>query len=189
MPDADTSIDYARFGQSFFELAVTEARIRGAFKQLQKQPIEFGPRSGGPGGMARLHGRGQLLDPAIERQGTSPVQFAIMLPVAMQLTIAVAGVTYEFDAKLHIPLALTAEARSPLIVFLAIEPPSESMLETALVPRQRSGMMFARMVGIQAQIRRYAARQVAREIESPRVQALCHIDIAERLERAWSAGG
>lgn len=189
MSDADTPIDYAHFGQSFFELAVTEERIRGAFKRLQEQPIEFGPRSGGPAGMARLHGHGQLLDPDIERQGTSPVQFAIRLPVSMRLTIAVAGVSYEFDAKLRIPLQLTAEARAPLVLFLAIEPPSESMIETALAPRQRSGLMFARMVGIREQIRRYAARQVAREIDSPRVQALCHVDIAERLERAWRADG
>lgn len=189
MSDVDSPIDYARFGQAFFELAVTEARIRGAFRRLQEQPIEFGPRSGGPGGIARLQGRGQLLDPAIQRQSTSPVRFAITLPVSMEVTIAAAGVTYEFDAQLRIPLTLTAQARSPLILFLAIDAPAESAIEADIVPRQRSGLMFARMVRMQEQIRRYAARQVAREIDSPRVQALCHIDIVERLDRAWSADG
>lgn len=189
MADVDTSIDYARFGQAFFELAVSEERIRGAFIGLQAEPIEFGPRSGGPGGMARLQGRGWLKNPTIERQGTRPVQFAITLPVAMRLTIAVAGATYAFDAQLRIPLTLTAEAHTPLILFLAIEPPAESAIEIHLVPRQRSGLMFARMVGMQEQIRRYAAREVAREIDSPRVRALCRIDILERLEHSWQSGG
>lgn len=189
MADVDTSIDYAHFGQAFFELAVTEERIRGAFTSLQAEPIEFGPRSGGPGGMARLHGRGRLEEPAIERQGTRPVQFAINLPVAMRLTIAVAGATYAFDAQLRIPLTLTAQAHTPLILFLAIEPPAESAIEIHLASRQRSGLMFARMVSLQEQVRRYAAREVAREIDSPRVRRLCRIDILERLEHAWQADG
>lgn len=189
MSDAANSIDYARFGQAFFELAVTEQRIRGAFTHLQAEPIEFGPRSGGPGGMARLQGRGRLEDPDIERQDTSPVQFAVTLPVSMQLTIAVVGATYEFDARLRLPLALTAEAHTPLTLFLAIEPPAESAIDIHLVPRQRSGLMFARMVSLREQVRRYAAREVAREIDSPRVRALCQIDILERLERSWQGDG
>jgi len=186
MSNDDAGLDYAEFGQLFFETAVTEARIRGAFERFQQRPINFGPQAGGPRGMAQISGQGSLDDVDIKRTGRSPLVFALVLPVRMDIAVRLTGITYNFAAVLSIPLTLTARARRPLVINLDVTPPATKDIGVDLKPRGRSGAMLARMADMTNEIQRYAAKYASQEIEGPAVRALCEIDIAHRLEKSWS---
>lgn len=187
MTDSDSRIDYGRFGQLFFDYAVTESRIRHSLDSLREEPIVLGPMAGGPGGMARIVGNGRLQEPSVAQRDDSTVCFDVVLPVDLALSVRFTGITYHFSARLRIPLVLTAEAHRPLLIRLHVAPPSPDNITLRLKPRGRSGAMLARMANMENEIRRQAATYVREEMQSPAVRALCDIDIADRLDKAWDA--
>jgi hypothetical protein len=184
-PQAGGLCSYETFGARFFELAVTEARVAAALSGVVGDDIEFGPVAVGPGRVARASATGRVLAPTATRTGDRPLEFVVRIPVDLRLTIELGGQAHRFTAGLVVPLRLTVHAAEPLLVVIHIEPPSRHDIELTLDADGVRATFLQFVAGVDEEIRRVAAKYVAREVARPSVRRATTIDLTTHLDAAW----
>jgi hypothetical protein len=183
----DDRIPYAEFGERFFSHAVTEARIVGALAGLAGDRIQFGPIGAGPGRLAKVSAEGEVgVGSAAPLEGEH-VSFRLSIPVALDLHIDLGVDQHTFHATLDVGLTLTARAAHPLRVVIDIDPPTSRDVTVKLESERVRSEVLRRVAGIDAEIRRFVAKYIARELDKPRIRAARDIDVAARIDGAWKA--
>lgn len=185
MTDAISQISYAEFGQRFFALAVTEERILAGIDSLAGQPIDVGPMGVGPGRIAKVTATGQIGKPTSVPIAGEAVSFRITLPVSLTFDVHLQVDTHRFRAELSVPLTLTALAADPLTVYIDVTPPQPDQVTVDLRAEGPRATVMSKVVGVEAELQRFVAKYIKREVEKPSVMKARLIDVAAAIEGAW----
>ncbi|HYH61933.1 MAG TPA: hypothetical protein VD766_08710 [Solirubrobacterales bacterium] len=185
MPPADDRISYADFGERFFEQAVTEGRIVGALDGLAGDQIEFGPKGAGPGRLAKVRAKGTFGQASAERIPSDEVSFRLTIPVDLDLEIEIVD-RNRFDVAVIVGLTLVARAAEPLRVVIDIDEPTEKDVNVVVEADGIRASVLQRVGGIDREIGRFVARYIQRELEKPHIVAARDIDVAARIDGAWT---
>ena len=184
LPPGDDRISYSAFGQRFFEHAVTEGRIVGALDGLAGDRIEFGPKGAGPGRLAKVSAKGTFGQASAERIESDEVSFRLKIPVDLDLEIEIVD-RNRFDVAVVVGLTLVARAAEPLRVVIDIDQPTAKDIQVVVEAEGIRASVLQRVAGIDAEIGRFVARYIQRELNKPHIQAARDIDVAVRIDGAW----
>ncbi|MDT5183102.1 MAG: hypothetical protein QOJ20_4013 [Mycobacterium sp.] len=184
--DADDYMTYEEFGRKFFEVAVTEDRVGGAIAAIAGHEFEMGPMGQGPGKIAKVTARVKIQDPRVTRQLGETITFAIRIPLEINMVVDLRIDRPRFVVFGEIALRATARAAEPLLLILDVEKPRASDISIHVTSKSLRAEVVRIIGGIDAEIRRFIAAHVAGEIDSPASRKAKIIDVADRLDAAWS---
>ena len=184
--DADNYMTYEEFGRRFFEVAVTEGRVGGAIGAIAGEGFEMGPMAQGPGKIAKVTARVRILDPHVTREVGESITFAIRIPLEIDMVVDLRIDKPKFMVFGEIALRATARAAEPLLLILDVEKPRPSDISIHVTSKSLRGEVLRIVAGVDAEIRRFIAAHVAREIDSPASSRAKIIDVADRLDAAWT---
>lgn len=184
---SDEHIPYGEWGELFFESAVTEERVLAGVNVLAGRPIDVGPLGVGPGRVAKVSARGRIGTATGQRVGGRPLSFHVNLPVTLEFVIDLGLDKHRFDASLQVPLVLTAQGRRDLAIELVVTPPTPAQIVVQLKAKGLRASLMQRAAGVDAELRRFVAKYVAREVDKPYVAAARLIDVGKAVDKA--AGG
>lgn len=177
---------YEAFGRNFFERVVTRERVANALSSLRDSTIEFGPKNAGPAGMARVEAEGQIGDIAVDRLAGDTVRFDVTVPVSVAFEVTVAGQKYRFNAQVRASIRLAALAMEPLRIFIDVTPPTMNDVHVEVESHGLRASILKIVARIDGELRRVVARYIAREIDKPRIRNMRDIDVASRVDKAYS---
>jgi hypothetical protein len=184
--DADNYMTYEEFGRRFFEIAVTEGRVGGAIGEIAGDEFEIGPIGQGPGKIAKVTAKVRIQDPRVRRQLGEQITFAIRIPLEIDMIVDLRIDKPKFVVFGEIALRATARAAEPLLLILDVEKPRASDIAIHVTSKSLRGELVRIIGGVDAEIRRFIAAHVSDEIDSPASQKAKIIDVADRLDAAWT---
>jgi hypothetical protein len=171
-------LTYAEFGEQFFVLAVTEARVLRAVGSLGGRPIDFGPVGVGPVGLVKVSAHGSVGEPVVSPKEGKHVGFALTIPVQLQMLVDLGVDKQRFSADVVVRLALTARAARPLSIVIDIEQPTRRNVDVSLKSDGLRASLLRMVAGIDGEVRKVVANYVRRELETPAIQQARVIDVA-----------
>ncbi|MGY4651132.1 hypothetical protein [Mycobacterium sp. URHB0021] len=184
--DADDYMTYEEFGRKFFEIAVTEERVGGAIAAIAGDAFEMGPMGQGPGKIAKVTARVRIQEPRVTRKVAEAITFDIRIPLEIDMVVDLRIDKPKFMVFGEIALRATARAADPLLLILDVEKPRSSDIAIHVTSKSLRGELVRIIGGIDAEIKRFIAAHVSGEIDSPESQAAKIIDVADRLDAAWT---
>src|SRR6478672_10748409 len=183
--DADDYMTYEEFGRKFFEVAVTEDRVGGAIAAIAGDAFEMGPIGQGPGKIAKVTAKVRIMEPRITRQVGEMITFAIRIPLEIDMVVDLRIDRPKFMVFGEIALRATARAAA-LLLILDVEKPRSSDISIHVTSKSLRAEVIRVLGGIDAEIRRFIAAHVSGEIDSPASKKAKIIDVADRLDAAWT---
>src|SRR5215208_4198547 len=184
--DADDYMTYEQFGRRFFEVAVTEDRVGGAIAAIAGDAFEMGPIAQGPGKIAKVTAKVRVQDPRVTRELGETITFAIRIPLEIDMIVDLRIDKPKFMVFGEIALRATARAADPLLLILDFEKPRASDISIHVTSKSLRAEVVRVIGGIDAEIKRFIAAHVSGEIDSPASQKAKIIDVADRLDAAWT---
>jgi hypothetical protein len=184
--DADDYMTYEEFGRKFFEVAVTEERVGGAIAAIAGDGFEMGPMAQGPGNFAKVTARVKIQEPRVTRKVGETITFAIRIPLEINMVVDLRIDRPKFIVFGEIALSATARAAEPLLLILDVQKPRSSDISIHVTSKSLRAEVVRIIGGIDAEIRRFIAAHVSGEIDSPASQKAKIIDVANRLDAAWT---
>jgi hypothetical protein len=184
---ADGPISYEQWGVDFFREAISEERVLGAVNTIAGQPIEFGPIGAGPGRIAKVRAYGEIGAATATQERGDQISYRVLLPVDLTFEVDLQVEKQRFDAELLVPLTLTATARSGVRIFIEAVPPRGEDVQVDLRGQGLRASVLQKVAGIDAEVRRFVARYVERELEKPHVLDARMIDVSRAIDRAWAS--
>lgn len=181
--DADV-IEYAAWGELFFERAVTVERVLAGVNVMADRPIEVGPLGVGPGRLAKVHAKGRIGTATGQRVGALPLRFAVDVPVTLQFVLDLGMDKQRFDAEVSVPLQLTVHGRSDLAIEVEVTPPRTEEVVVRLKAQGLRASLTQAAAGVEGELRRFVARYVTKEVQKPQITAARVIDVATAIDRA-----
>jgi hypothetical protein len=182
----DYYMTYEEFGRRFFEIAVTEQRVGGAIAEIAGEAFEMGPMGQGPGKIAKVSAKVRIQDPRVTRQVGEMITFAIRIPLEIDMVVDLRIDKPKFMVFGEIALRATARAAEPLLLILDVEKPRPSDIAIHVTSKSLRAEVVRIIGGIDAEIKRFIAAHVSGEIDSPASQKAKIIDVADRLDAAWT---
>jgi hypothetical protein len=185
-------ISYGEFGEQFFAHAVTEERILAAIGSLAGQPIDVGPIGVGPGRLAKVTAKGAIGEATATPVAGSEVSFRVLLPVSLTFEVHLQVDTHRYAADLMVPLTLVARAAAPLRVVVDVVPPLPNQVTVSLKAEGLRASLLNKVIGIEAELQRFVAKYVKREVAKPNITKARVIDVAGAIGGAYaslSSGG
>ena len=179
--DLEAFITYGEFGERFFELAVTEARILKAVESIAGRPIDFGPVKIDPLGLVKVSADGNVGAPTLARRDESLVAYDLLIPVKLAMQLDMSLDKHRFNADVHVRLTMTARAARPLKIVIDIEPPTKNNVSVDMKAEALRSSVLQAFTGIEREVRRFVAKFVRREIEKPELVHARTIDVAGAL--------
>ena len=190
-PPSDERVDYARWGEEFFAAAISEERVVGAVNTVAGAPIDFGPIGAGPGKIAKVTAHGAIAEgtavrlPAKQTRGL--IGYRVLLPVELTFEVDLQLEKQRFDARLLVPLTLTAVALTGVRIWIGIDPPRASEVQVEVKASGLRASVLQRLVGLEGELKRFVAKYVDRELDKPHVQKARLIDVSRVIESAWAS--
>jgi hypothetical protein len=184
--DADDYMTYEEFGRRFFEVAVTEDRVGGAIAAIAGDAFEIGPIAQGPGKIAKVTAKVRVQDPRVTRVVGDTITFAIRIPLEIDMVVDLRIDKPKFMVFGEIALRATARAAEPLLLILDVQKPRPSDISIHVTSQSLRAEVVRIIGGIDAEVRRFIAAHVAGEIDSPASKKAKIIDVADRLDAAWT---
>src|SRR3954454_24872497 len=184
--DADEYMTYEEFGRRFFEVAVSEERVCGAIAAIAGDAFEMGPMGQGPGKIAKVTAKVRIQRPRVTRHVGDMITFAIRIPLEIDMVVDLRIDKPKFMVFGEIALRATARAAEPLLLILDVEKPRPPDISIHVTSKSLRAEVVRIIGGIDAEIRRFIAAHVSGEIDSPESQAAKIIDVADRLDAAWT---
>jgi hypothetical protein len=184
--DADEYMTYEEFGRKFFEVAVSEERVRRAIAAIAGDAFEMGPMGQGPGKIAKVTAKVRVMDPRVTRQVGDMITFAIRIPLEIDMVVDLRIDKPKFMVFGEIALHATARAAEPLLLILDVEKPRPPDISIHVTSKSLRGEVLRIVAGVDAEIKRFVAAHVAGEIDSPASQKAKVIDVADSIDAAWS---
>ena len=179
-------VTYEEFGRRFFEIAVTEDRVGGAIGAIAGEAFEIGPIAQGPGKIAKVTAKVRIQEPKVTRQVGEAITFSIRIPLEIDLVVDLRIDKPKFMVFGEISLRATARAAEPLLLILDVEKPRASDIAIHVTSKSLRAEVVRIVGGVDAEIKRFIAAHVAGEIDSPESLQAKIIDVAERLDEAWT---
>src|SRR4029079_19332414 len=174
------------FGRRFYEIAVTEKRVGDAIGAIAGDEFEMGPMGQGPGKIAKVTAKVRIQEPRVTRSNGELITFAIRIPLEIDMVIDLRIDKPKFMVFGEIALSATARAAEPLLLILDVQKPRPSDIAIHVTSKSLRGELVRILGGIDAEIKRFIAAHVAGEIDSPASQKAKIIDVAGRIDGAWS---
>ena len=179
-------VSYEEFGRRFYEIAVTEERVGGAIAAIAGDEFEMGPMGQGPGKIAKVTAKVRIQEPRVTRSNGELITFAIQIPLEIDMVIDLRIDKPKFMVFGEISLSATARAAEPLLLILDVQKPRPSDIAIHVTSKSLRGELLRVLAGVDAEIRRFIAAHVAGEIDSPESVKAKVIDVADRLDAAWT---
>jgi hypothetical protein len=186
--DSYEYLTYEEFGRRFYEIAVTEERVGGAIAAIAGDEFEMGPIGQGPGKIAKVTAKVRIQDPRVTRANGELITFAIRIPLEIDMVVDLRIDKPKFMVFGEIALSATARAAEPLLLILDVAKPRPSDISIHVTSKSLRAELLRIVGGVDAEIRRFIAAHVAGEIDSPQSVKAKVIDVADRLDAAWTAG-
>jgi hypothetical protein len=183
---ADDYMTYEEFGRKFFEVAVTEGRVGGAIADIAGEAFVVGPIAQGPGKIAKVTAKVRIQAPRVTRQVGEMITFAIRIPLEIDMVVDLRIDKPKFVVFGEIALRATARAAEPLLLILDVEKPRPSDIAIHVTSKSLRAELVRIIGGVDAEIRRFIAAHVSDEIDNPASQKAKIIDVADRLDAAWT---
>jgi hypothetical protein len=184
--DTHNYLTYEEFGRKFFDVAVTEDRVAAAFAAIAGDEFEVGPMRQGPGKVAKVSAQVKIQKPQVTRRVGDTITFAIRIPLTIDLVVDLRLDKQRFTVAGEIALSASARAAEPLLLIIDVAKPQPSDITVHVSSRSIRGQVLRIVAGVDAEIRRFIAEYVADEIDKPEAQAAQTIDVADRLDAAWT---
>lgn len=176
-----------RFGDNFMRLVLHKQRVFESIDRVLGEDIVLGPIGAGPGRvLARITARGRYGKTyGEELPDTDALGYKVFLPVALSFELDLRVDTVSFDADVLLPLTLRMYVEEPLTVVWDIKPPSEEEVTMTVQTDKRRSAALQKVAGIDAELRRFIIRFVARELDKPHVRRATRIDLVDVIDKAW----
>lgn len=187
VPGEDEFVSYQQWGLDFFAEAVSEDRILGAVNNIAGQPIDFGPMGVGPGKIAKVRAYGAIGAASAHRQDGGEISYRVELPVSLTFEVNLQVETHTFHAELLVPLTLTARAVEGVKIFITIDPPRSSEIQVKVQAEGIRASIMQRVINIEAELKRFVAKYVARETSKPHIEEARVIDVSAAIDKAWGS--
>jgi hypothetical protein len=185
MPTHDY-MTYEEFGRRFFEVAVSEERVAGAFAAITGEQFEVGPMSQGPGKIAKVTAKVKIQAPRVKRNVGDTFTFAVRIPLEIDLLVDLRLDKQRFRVAGDIALRASAHAAEPLLIVIDVLKPGPSDIRIDVSSSSIRGALVRIIGGVDAEIRRFISVYVAEEIDAPESQAAKNINVAELIDTAWA---
>ena len=179
-------LSYEEFGRRFFEVAVTEERVAAAFAAIAGDEFEMPTMAQGPGKIARVTAKVKVRQPRVTRRMGDAITFAIHIPLRIDLLVDLRVDRQRFEVAGDIALRATARAAEPLLLVIDVPKPRPSDITVRVSSKSIRGEVVRIIGGVDGEIRRFIAQYVADEIDNPASKQAQVIDVAERLDAAWT---
>lgn len=179
-------LSYEEFGRRFFEIAVTEERVGDAIAEIAGDEFELGPIGQGPGKIAKVTAKVKVQHPRVTRHLGDKITFTIQIPLEIDMIIDLRIDRPRFVVFGEIALRATAEAAEPLLLILDVRRPRPTDIVIHVTSKSLRAEVLRIVAGVDAEIKRFIAAHVAGEIDSPGAQQAKVIDVASRLDAAWT---
>ena len=179
-------LTYEEFGRRFFEVAVTPERVAAAFADIAGNEFAMEPIAQGPGGIAKVSAKVKIQEPRVTRRLGDTITFIIHIPLSIDLLLDLRLDKQRFLVSGDIALRATARAAEPLLLIVDVAKPRPSDITVNVSSKSLRGEVLRILAGVDGEIRRFIAQYVADEIDAPQSQAAQVIDVADRLDEAWS---
>jgi hypothetical protein len=114
------------------------------------------------------------------------ITFAIRIPLEINMVVDLRIDKPKFIVFGEIALSATARAAEPLLLILDVQKPRSSDISIHVTSKSLRAEVVRIIGGIDAEIRRFIAAHVSGEIDSPASQKAKIIDVANRLDAAWT---
>jgi hypothetical protein len=114
------------------------------------------------------------------------ITFAIRIPLEINMVVDLRIDKPKFIVFGEIALTATARAAAPLLLILDVQKPRASDIAIHVTSKSLRAEVVRVIGGIDAEIRRFVAAHVSGEIDSPASQEAKIIDVANRLDAAWT---
>lgn len=187
VPGPEEFVSYQQWGLDFFAEAVSQERILGAVNNIAGQPIDFGPMGVGPGKIAKVRAHGAIGAASAHRIDGPQIAYRVELPVSLTFEVNLQVETHTFHAELLVPLTLTAQAVEGVRIFITIDPPRSADVEVKVQAEGIRATIMQRVVNIEAELKRFVAKYVARETAKPHIEEARVIDVSAAIDKAWGA--
>src|SRR5215470_17632494 len=184
--DSHDYMSYEEFGRRFYEIAVTEERVGDAIAAIAGDEFEMGPMGQGPGKIAKVTAKVRIQEPRVTRSNGELITFAIRIPLEIDMVIDLRIDKPKFMVFGEIALSATARAAEPLLLILDVQKPRPSDIAIHVTSKSLRAELLRIVAGVDAEIRRFISAHVAGEIDSPASMKAKVIDVAERLDAAWT---
>lgn len=182
----DSYLTYEEFGRRFFEVAITEERVAAAFAAIAGEEFEMAPIPQGPGKIARVSARVTIQQPQVTRHPGDLITFSIHIPLAVDLLVDLRLDKQRFVVAGDIELRATARAAEPLLLIIDVPKPRSSDISVQVSSVSIRGELLRIFAGVDGEIRRFIAQYVAAQIDTPQSRQAQTIDVAGRLDAAWT---
>lgn len=173
---------YEEFGREFFEYAVSREAVLDSVRELAAEPIDVGPMSVGPGGVARVTVRGEVAEPSAERLDGDLIRYRVVLPVRLDITVDLRVDEQRFEADLEVPLVVAAHATDDLQVEVAVDPPRPTDIEIDLQAAGLRAELLRKAAGMEEEIREVVASRIRADVEAGAEDRV--IDVREAIDGA-----
>jgi hypothetical protein len=187
----EEQVDYARWGEEFFAAAISEERVVAAVNTVAGAPIDFGPIGAGPGKIARVTAHGAIAEGSAvrlpDKQSKGLIAYRVLLPVELTFEVDLQLEKQRFDARLLVPVTLTAVALTGVRIWIGATPPRASEVQVEVKASGLRGSVLQRVVGLEGELKRFVARYVDRELEKPHVREARLIDVSQVIASAWAS--
>ncbi|HEY7054310.1 MAG TPA: hypothetical protein VH496_19565 [Mycobacterium sp.] len=184
--DSYDYMTYEEFGKRFFEVAVTEERVADAFGAIAGDQFEMGPMRQGPGGLAKVIAKVTIAQPKAYRIMGETITFDVRIPLAIDMTIDLRLDKPRFNVAGEIQLRAEARAADPLLIIIDVVKPRASDISVDVESTSLRGELLRVVAGVDAEIKRFIAKYVRDEIDSPASKKAQVIDVAKQVDESWS---
>ena len=177
---------YEDFGRRFFDLVVTEERIADAFGSIAGDEFEMGPMRQGPGGLAKVTAKVTIKDPVAHRIVGDTFTFDVRIPLLVDMVIDLRLDKPRFCVDGEIQLRAEARAADPLLIVIDVAKPRSSDISVDVASQSLRGELLRIVAGVDAEVKRFIAKYVRDQIDSPASKKAQIIDVAKQVDESWT---
>jgi hypothetical protein len=176
---------YEEFGRRFFEVAVSEERVADAIGGIAGDAFEIGPISQGPAGIAKATAHVRIKHPIVAREIGEQITFAIRIPLEIDMMLDLRIDRPRFMVFGEIKLKAVAVAAEPLLLILDVKAPRSSDIAIHVTSSSLRAELVRIVGNVDGEIKRFIAKHVAGEIDSPEATKAKVIDVGTQIASAW----
>lgn len=179
---------YAQFGDQFVRRILHAERVCRSVDQVLGDSLRLGPIGAGPGRvLARITADARFHPTTAVEVPAELLTYRVALPVSVDFELDLRADLHRFHADVLLPLSLTVRVEHPLTLVWAITPPAEQDVDIAVGTDKRRSAVLQRVSGLDAELRRFLVRVVAKELTKPHVVRATRIDMLRVVDGAWPA--
>lgn len=184
-PASAAELSYEQFAFNLLSHAITADRVAAVITSIAGDRVEVGPLVFGPGGAASVIGVADIGPVRVRSTGGREIGFEATVPGALTLEVTVRRHQYRYDGDVSVPLRISVQLTSPVVVVLSIatvRPPEVAV-------RLRTSGMAAFVLQTLGDADHEIAIQVAQIVNerARSVDHLCRIDVGTLLDEAWDS--